>query len=240
MRLPNWFRIAWWALLIFSLLFLLHSRLTAITSGLANGIDAFFFLILIILLLLPLFQEFDFFGIKLKSKIEELKSDVKEQITNLRSDMQTIGINTQVSPQIYLTPPPSDNQLPQIEERFRKILKETLFTFDIKSSVDIQNELLIPNDVNYLFVVRYTIEKELKRIWQERFQKEGGLRFTPINKITQALYESKLLDKNLSNVIRDIYAICSPAIHGDDVSKNQIKFVEDIAPDLITALMAIK
>jgi hypothetical protein len=127
MKLPNWFKIAWWIVLSSVLTFTLSSRFPAIRDGSATGIDAFLFLILVSLLLLPLFQEFDLFGLKLKAQIAEVKTEVKDQVSQLRNEILIIGINTQFSPQINLTPPP-DSSLPALEENFRRDIAPELVT----------------------------------------------------------------------------------------------------------------
>jgi len=239
MKLPNWFRILWWVGITLALIVLISDRVPPIQEGTANSVDAFLFLILTILLLLPLFKEFDFFGVKLKAQIDEVKAEVKDQVTQLRNEIVSIGINTQVSPQIYLNPPP-DSQLPELEKKYQKILDELRKERNISGSVDIQTDLLIPSDVNYLFVVRYSIEKELRRIWRDRFDGETKRRPVPVHKILGLLVEAGLIESRISNMIREVYSVCSPAIHGEDVSDKQVSFVRDIAPNLISALIEIK
>lgn len=238
MKLPNWFKIGWWVILSVALIITLWSRFSAIQNGTATGVDAFLFLILTILLLLPLFQEFDFFGVKLKAQIAEVKTELREQVSSLRQDILNVGVTTQFNPQINLAPPP-DSSLPTLEENFRRILKETLEEHQIQQPVDIQSELLVPHDVNYLFLVRYNLEKELRRIWRDRFGGGVERRPVPIFRIVQSLRETELLDPKLGNIIREVYSACSPAIHGEEVSQRQVAFIRDIAPELITALMRI-
>jgi hypothetical protein len=241
MKLPNWFKIVWWVVLCVALVILLWNRFGAISQGTGTLLDAFFFLILVALLLLPLFREFEFFGIKLKAQLDNFKSEVKDEISGMRNEIRTsIGINSQVSPQIYLTPPP-DNQLPQLEERFRRILDDTMKTYGLQSAVDSKTQLATPDTVSYLFQVRYNLEKELRRIYRERIepheQIRGGL---SVFRILQSLSEIGLIEPRLYHVVREVYAICSPAIHGEGVTQQKLDFVKDIAPNLITSLMAIK
>jgi hypothetical protein len=230
MNTPNWFKIVWWILLLIISSILIAYRLNDLISGTTNTVDTILLAVFIVLVLLPLFQEFDIFGVKLKSQIKELKSDIKEQIVNLR---------TEVNPQIYLTPPP-DSQLGDIENKFREILDNKFEEQKIAKPVDIQTELVIPHDINYLFIIRHNIEKELRRIWKERFQRFKEEKYMPIHRITQFLKEEELIEPRLANIIREIYSICSPAIHGEPVTKRQVDFVRDLGPKLITTLMSIK
>ena len=239
MKLPNWFKIVWWILLSAALALLLSNRFGAISNGTATPVDAFLFLIWVSLLLLPLFKEFEFFGIKCKAELENLKSEVKDQFSNLRNEIHST-INSQINPQIYLNPPP-DTQLPQIEQRFRKILEETMKSSGLQTPIDIQAELILPQNVNYLFLVRYAIEKELRRIYRDRVESRDIARGAlSVFKIVQALKEMELLDSRLANIVREVYAISSPAVHGEPVTDEKLNFVRDIAPNLITALTAIK
>jgi hypothetical protein len=48
-----------------------------------------------------------------------------------------------------------------------------------------------------------------------------------------------VLDPQLEFVIRQVYAICNAAVHGETVSAEQQKFVADAAPSVIAALRAI-
>jgi len=190
-------------------------------------------------LLLPLFAEFDFFGVKLKAQIDQVKTEVKEQVTQLRNDIVNIGINNQISPQIFLTPPP-DSQLPELERKYQRILDEIKKEKSVQSSIDIQTELVVPSDANYLFAVRRSIEKELRRIWCDWFSTEIGKRPVPIHKMLSNLRDADVINSNLSEMIREVYSICSLAIHGESVSESQVAFVRDIGPKLIVTLIRIK
>ena len=83
------------------------------------------------------------------------------------------------------------------------------------------------------------MEKELRRIWKQRFGEVEGKRPAPYLLITRSLVEAGLIDPKIANVIREVYAICSPAIHGLQVSESQVRFVRDIAPELMASLKAI-
>jgi len=77
------------------------------------------------------------FWISLKREIDALKQDIKEQIINLRSEIQN-----------------SVSVLTQVSSEFHKV-----------EDIDI-SQISVPDDVSFLFSVRYTIERELKRVLQ--------------------------------------------------------------------------
>jgi hypothetical protein len=100
-----------------------------------------------------------------------------------------------------------------------------------------------PEDVALLFSARYNIEKELRRIAEGRgvFSGLASLhhRNLPIGRLAKMLADSDVIDPRLSDAIREVYAVCSPAIHGESVSQPQVSFVKDVAPGLIAALRAV-
>lgn len=238
MKLPNWFKIIYWICLSGIVTYFIWQRYNFFINGTATLLDIFIFLIWMTLLLVPLFQEVNLFGIKLKTEIDSLKSEIKEQIINLRADIQnTINVRAQINPQFNFTPP-SDSQLPMMKEHFRQILDEELRMRGIERP-SAPSEIEVPENAKYLFSVRYKIEKELRRIQKQRFGEENIKRPMPVNQMTRSLVQSELMDTKLANVIREVSAVCSPAIHGEEVSSNQVKFVREIAPELIETLKSI-
>jgi hypothetical protein len=92
--------------------------------GKGTAIDLFFFGLLAILLLLPLFQEFEMFGIKLKTEIEDLKRDMNQRFNQIQQSIQTVALSNSVSQQIHFPQfPPQDSALPEMERRLDEILQ---------------------------------------------------------------------------------------------------------------------
>src|SRR5260370_10583586 len=89
MRLPNWFKIIWWALLFAFLTFFLFQRYPDLVEGRATPSDVFIFSVWAVLVLVPLFQELNLFGIELKQQLRELRSELKSELLNLRSEIRT-------------------------------------------------------------------------------------------------------------------------------------------------------
>jgi len=250
-RLPNWLKIIWWLILVIISVIFIAQRFDSIMNGTSGVLDIIVLLVLIALLTIPLFQEVNFFGVGLKREIDNLKTEFKEQIFNLRSDIQnTINMRTEISPQIYLTPP-TDSELPSIEERIRPILEQVLREQGIEKPVSIPEELTVSSDAKFLFSVRYTMERELRRIWKQwrdriiemrlwTGQSIADLERLPLSvfQITRSLTESEIISPQLSSVIREVYRACSSAIHGEEVSQTAVGFVRGVAPSLITSLQA--
>ena len=74
----------------------------------------------------------------------------------------------------------------------------------------------------------------------DRIQFEEVRRPIPVFQIARILANEGLLDPRLANVVREVYAVASPAVHGEPVSEAKIAFVRDVAPELISALKAIR
>lgn len=236
--LINNFNILWWIFLILVGAYFIYQRYDFIINDSASILDIIILLIWISLLVMPLFQEVNFYGLKLKKEIITLKSDLKEQIINLRSDVQnSIDFKTEINPQINLFSSSSDSQIPTIKVKHHEILQETLK----KQGIEVKSEKIeTPENAIYLFSVRLEIEKELRRIWNQRFVDVETKRLMQINRIANYLVETELIDSRLGGIIREVYAICSQAIHGEDVSKIKVDFVREIAPELITSLKGIQ
>jgi len=52
--------------------------------------------------------------------------------------------------------------------------------------------------------------------------------------------KQELLHPNIANAIREVYSVCSPAIHGEPVTVAQVNFVRDVTPQIIEALTEIE
>jgi len=241
MRLPTWLRVVWWVLLVGLVAYLVSHRYDSIIAGDANPIDIVLLLTLFALLAIPLFQEVSFFGVSFKREIDNLKTEFKEQIINLRSDIQnTINMRAEISPHINVLALPSDSELKSIEERIRPILEQILKERGIEKPVPVPAEPEVPDDTRFLFSVRYSLENELRRlgtlIWPPYLEKH----YQSILTIATSLSEIGKITPQVVDIIRKVYAICSLAVHGGDVSEASVKFVQDTSPPLLAYLKSIE
>jgi hypothetical protein len=238
MTLPNRFKIIWWLLLLVGAGALLRERLSAIANGMATPPDMVVLLLFVALALAPIFKEIDLFGLKLKQNIRELK----EEVANLRFDVRnSVDVRTQISPIFHASAaaPPPDSQLPALETRLRSVMMEVLREHGIdppKFAAEIPS---VTDDVNFLFRARYHIEKELRRILTSRTQADASRRPLPVFQIVRLLADEGLLDHRLAHVVREVFAVASPAVHGELVSDAKVAFVRDVAPELISALREV-
>lgn len=236
MKLPNWFRIGWWAALLLVTTVVIARRYDAIDAGNAQTSDLLLIVIWFSLALAPVFQEIKLpGGVALKQKIEELKGDVaalRQVISN------SVDFRAQFNPVINVPAAPSDAQLPAIEGRIVQKLEEWIVQQGLHHVV---REPLpaLPDGVAFLFQVRYELEREMRRIWDARMEPDRFRRPRSAWQMASNLAEEGFLDAGLTSVIRDLYAVASSVIHGEPVTDAKVSFARDVAPGLLGALRAI-
>jgi len=199
-----------------------------LVAGHAAPVDIFFFAVWVALMLIPLFQEVSFLGVKFKQEVEALKSFVAAQVGDIRSEVRNaVDVRTTFSPHITIPAPVSDAQLPELEAKIKSAVSEALSAHGLKAGSTSRPTIEAPDDVTFLFATRYAIEKELRRIASGRLKVPNN-RPMPIVRLGRALVEAEVLEPRLENAIREAYAVCSPAIHGEPVTQAQINFVRDV------------
>jgi hypothetical protein len=237
MKLLNWGKIALWLALIAFFSWLLSQRYSSIMEGASNATDIVIFLIWIALIAAFVFQEVDFFGVRLKREIDNLRTEFKEQIISLKSEI----INMQ-NQNVYVYPlmPSTDSELKDLEKRVTPIIEKTLKGQGLEKQVPSLKEPKVPDDTQFLFSVRYAIENELRRlstlIWSSYLEK----RPQSILAIASTLSEMGKITPQVARLIREVYAICSSAVHGGDVSETSLTFVREMSPPLLAYLKSIE
>lgn len=240
MQLPNWLKVLWWLTITAALTYFLHARLPDLLSGNAAASDIAVFGVWMALLLAPLFSEVSLLGVTLKNEIEELKGAIATQLTEIRTEVRNaVDVRATISPQFHMPAPVTDAQLPKLEERVKSAVESALASQGIRAT-PAEQPLAVESDVSFLFATRYNIEKELRRLASGRLLVGDSRRVISTFKLVEMLINSELVELNLGNAIREVYAVCSPAIHGEEVTPAQINFVRDVGPQLVATLKAIQ
>lgn len=238
MKFSPGFKIAYWLGLVCVLAWFLLLRLADAVAGHASGFDALVFIVWIALLLAPLFSEIELLGIKFKQEVEKAKEDIKREIVSLKTEITSaIDVRANISPNFYLSPPP-DAQLPIIEAQVKRAVEQALAAAHAPPQVvDIPGRQVDEN-VNFLFQTRRDLEIELRRIARERQLPTSDRPLAGIQ-LSRLLSQAEILEPDLLRAIRDVYAVCSPAVHGEAVSDAKVAFVRDVGPGLIKVLRTI-
>lgn len=245
MKLSNDFRTLWYAILLFYLIGYLWWRVDEVNAGDVTVIDATAFVVLIGLLLAPLFSEVSIFGMTLKTELRELKAEVKREIADLKIDLTNqIDFQTQVNPSFHITTapaPPPDDRLPELEERLLASIRGLLAERGVQTQKFQTLDLRVDDAAVSLFRVRYAMETELRRIYDERVHPDASERprFVPVNRMVRELTTREVLDPRLMHAIHELGAVANAAIHGEHPTTAQLGFVEDVAPEVIAALRTI-
>lgn len=243
MRLPNWFKIGWWIILLILTGIILYKRFNAIATGLAVPADVFIFLIFVALMLVPLFSEIDLFGIKLKREIESFKSEVSSKLGDIKNEIKISQVQTVNNTFQGFGPPPPDTKLPELESEIDRIVKAKLKEHSASIGIPIVSRIDVPDDNLQMFKVRYNIENHLRRIWAQRFQIDQfdeRYRHQSLMKIIQELTKFEIIDNNFYGILREILSICNYAIHGESVTENQTTFVTKNAKQVLDYLSQVQ
>lgn len=246
MKLPNWFKITWWIILLLLTGIVLYKRYEAITTGESVPADIFILLIFIALMLVPIFSEIEFFGLKLKKEIEDLKTDIKIKFGDIKNEIrnsQNQTLNQTIQAYGQYGPPPPDSKLPELEEEIDRLVKTKLEEHGIFIDQPLTSRIDVPDDNLTMFKVRYNLETELRRIWEQRFDEKAfdqKYRHQPVMKIIQDLTKFEIIDNNFYGILREILSICNYAIHGERVTDNQVHFVAKNARYVLDYLREVK
>jgi hypothetical protein len=225
---------------------ILFKRYDAITTGQSVPVDIFVFLIFVALMIIPIFSEIEFFGLKLKREIEELKAEIKIKFGDIKNEIrnaQTQTLNQTIQAYGQYGPPPPDSKLPELEEEIDRIVKAKLQEHGVIIDQPLASRIDVPDDNLTMFKVRYNIETQLRRIWENRFDEKAfdpRSRHQPIMRIIQDLTKFEIIDNNFYGILREILSICNYAIHGVEVTDKQVSFVSKNAKVVLDYLRETK
>lgn len=234
MKLPSWFRLAWWAAMLLVFGFVVAKRLPEYTRETATTADLAVLGVLIALLMVPIFGEISIFGVSLKQSVEGLKNEVAGLRTEVRN---SIAVNTHISPILYMPEAPPDTQLPAIEERTLSAVSELLTGAGAQSDLGALKPL--DDNLAIFFNARYRIEAELRRIWAAFSAGDPQSKTLPTLRIANSLAQEGVIGWELAAVLRDVYRVVSPAVHGEPITEAQVDFVQRTAPGVIAVLEGI-
>lgn len=232
MKLPLWVKWIWWLGLVTIISIVLWKRLDLTAAGRSTAFDSVVFVVWVALLLAPIFSEVKIWGVELKQEIKDVKKDLSEQIHAVRADVRN-SISLQAVFSNAVPAPPSDAQLPLIRDEVERALQARMAGSNVAPQAV---EPQLPANVQYLFSVRYNIEREVRRITDALLDERSK---TQIRRQVDILAETGSIPPEMRNAIIDVYRICSPAVHGDPISEEQVGFVREVAPRLLAELQQI-
>lgn len=239
----NNFKAIWWGVIVITLGFYFWQRLPDLTTGKSVTADMLVFVVWIAVCLVPFFNQFEFLGVKLKGQIEEAKKELQGQINYLKSEINNnnnVDVKPNVSPNFWVgnqPTPASDEKLLELESKLDKIITATEAGFGYKVKNQPKPAYDVSPDVSFLFETRYQIENGIRKL--VKLSSSNTLkRPFPISKVIYHLVEEELLPSDIAALVREVYSICTPAMHGEEVKATQVDFVRKVAPELISVIEA--
>ncbi|QVL49074.1 MAG: hypothetical protein KFB96_00595 [Thiocapsa sp.] len=230
------FKLLWWFVLVVVVGSFLYSRQEDLIGGNPTYFDSMVFIVWIGICLAPIFQEMDIFGIKLKQDIQELKKDLTHQLAILKTEVtSSIEVSSANNNQIYIRTspePPKDSEIPdltaQIQDALAKlgIKPEDTENLSGRYADSIETEM---------FQVRLAFEKLLRR---HSIALGLDARRVSVGKMLNQLGRSDYIPKEIVVGIQEVISICNYAVHGEDITSDQVYFVRQSAPGLLKALEA--
>lgn len=236
MKLPNWFKILWWLVLLGLSGFLAFKRYEALATGQATPADIFLLAFFVMFLLLPLFAEFEFLGVKLKKEIDDLKNEIRIKFGDIKSEIRSTQSQTIHNTVHPYGPPPTDSEIAKLQKQLEEALAEQKKKGKKEKESYAQ---YVPHSVEELFRIRYQIETELRRIRgrysdEPRFERHRSL----IGVLTD-LRNLEIIDADFQGILREMLAVCNAAVHGEDISESQRNFVVENADEVLAYLRGI-
>lgn len=209
-----------------------------ILSQMPSTIDIFLISIVFILLILPLISEITIGNVSIKKELDDTKKEINSRIDQLKLDLvNSIAVSPTI--QVGNIQPLSDEAIQRISDKFENTVDSYLQKYSNDKKYVNQNILEIDDRTMLLFNIRLNIEKELRRIWGNRNPLDSKWP-TTVHYMSTKLAMQDIIPLNLMDIIKEVYNICSPAIHGETVTDQQINFVKDIGPKIIATLKEIE
>jgi hypothetical protein len=225
-RLP---KVLWWMVLV-TFLSILAFRRRALLLGTPIGpFDTGLLVVWVLVLLAPVYSEVDLLGVRVKREVAELK----ERVAGLQASLHAQAVATSnISLQTPLPPP--DPALADLAKEIRSLVN-TLVPGTTTTAPPVEFEAPLSDDIQLLFSARLSMEKELRRLAGLYVGAEEANR-APVGRLTQRLAGEGVLDGRLASAVREAYAVCSTAVHGQTVSREQVSFIREVVPGLLRAL----
>ncbi len=232
LKFPDWFRKLWWALLLIGFTAVVIYRIDGFLAGTSSISDNLVLVIWILLWLAPVFTEVDLFGVKFKQEVDSMRTEFRDRFLDIRSEIQN---SISVSPRFYLGLPPTSSELENLKEQFAELKEKQ----PVEEIADRSSEKLqLPQTVSEPFAARYYLENELRRIGLSR----EGIIWANRSSIIQIVIElerSQVIDKQLADAVAAVIRIANAAMHGADISDDQLQLVRSTTPFLLSTLSRI-
>ena len=234
----NNFKVAWWFLLVLTLGFYLFLRSSQLLEGNSTYFDAVVFLVWIAICLAPIFRDIKLFGLRLQQDIEKLKADLSHQLSLMQVELQSsIDVSSTNTSHVHINGgyplPAKDSEIADIRQQVVEALKELNVPDKQAGGTDLGFLNSVPSATVDLFKIRLTFERLVSGYMRRR-----GVdpRRTSLHRSLRDLLREEVISPTIAKGVLEVVAICNYAIHGENLSEEQISFAKESAGSLYTAL----
>lgn len=186
-------------------------------------------------LLFPVVKEISLGGVTLKREIENTKKEINDRLNQVRNEIVS---SVAVSPTFNLGAQPlTDETLKKLEISLEQTVNNAFQSFSQPGS-SVSHEISVEDETMFLFTARHNIERELRRIWGNRDFRDSRWPST-VHYMVRNLADEDVIPRDFVHAIKEVYNVCSPAIHGEEATPQQVAFVKDLSPKIIATLRNI-
>ena len=186
-------------------------------------------------LIFPVVKEISLGGVTLKRELENTKKEISERLNQVRNEIVS---SVAVSPTFNVGGQPlTDEALKRLETSLEQTVNNAFQSYAQPGSAP-SDVISVEDETMFLFTARHNIERELRRIWGNRDFKDSRWPST-VHYMVRNLAEADIVPRDFVHAIKEVYNVCSPAIHGEEVTPQQVAFVKDLAPRIVATLRNI-
>lgn len=187
------------------------------------------FLLWLLLLVFPLFSEMEFLGVKVKKEVEKATEEVKESLQHIQSQITQIQMTNSIATNVNVGSDPlaTEKKMDALLQAVANIqqLRPNEITVTKFNAQDEDKSV-------FLFKIRLEIETALRDLCE----KAGYNEKTSIPQMVRYLRRSEIISGMTPELILEVTKIANRGVHGEIVSDEYIKFVEEAHPRIMLQL----
>ena len=215
-------------LLIISTSYVLHYRFEIYELKEINARNLIF-LLWILLLMLPLFSEMEFLGIKIKKEVEKATEEVNDSLRNIQSQITQLQMTNSIATNVNVGSDTlaTEKKMDALLRAFENIQQSRTNEIPARKYVSMNEDKSV-----FLFKIRLEIETTLRDLCE----KTGYNEKTAISQMIRYLNRIEVLSGMTCDLILEVNKIANRGVHGEIVSDEYIKFVEEAYPKIMLQL----
>lgn len=201
-----------------------YSRISTEPTAIDNAI----LVALLILVFMPLVSEISAFGMTVKKEVQQVKEEIRGEISTIRNDILSLAINNNNNQHVYLglDKLPSTTELEEVkkESADKGVLRKAQVAEDFK----LLNDFKVSNEQKFLYKTRYALEMKLNELGEYH----GLNRYKVSRKLAAALWKYGVISNTIYDKIEKVLSICNRGIHGELIKQDYIDYVKSVINEI--------